>query len=233
MPGFLTGVRLPEEVERGAIGGPRFNTTVLELESGDEKRNMNWTQTRGEWDVGYGILLKFQADPTSARLDLDDIVHLFYVVGGRAFTFRFKDWLDFEVGQENGVDLANPQTIGFGDDSTTQFQVFKRYSVAGFTFDRTITKLVGSTTRVYLEGVLQTLTTDYTIDEDRGLVDFVTAPASTGGSGPGGEEVVAIRTEFDVHARLDTDDMKASIEMFNAGSWPNIPIVEVRGNGLD
>lgn len=230
--GFLTGVQLPTDIERGAIGGPRFNTTVLELDSGFEKRNINWSQTRGEWDVGYGLLLKFVEDPSSVKLDVDTLLHFFYSVNGKAFSWRFKDWSDFEIGMENGVDIDR-QFIGLGDDVTTQFQVFKRYQFGSApVFDRIITKLVDGTVRVYLDGVLQTEPGDYTADDDRGLINFVTAPASSGGTGPGGEELVEIRTEFDSHVRLDTDDLKISMEMFNAGAWPNIPVVELRGTGL-
>ena len=84
-----------------------------------------------------------------------------------------------------------------------------------------------------LDGILQNNPADYTIDADRGLFKLVTAPASTGGTGPGGEELLEFRCEFDVHVRLDTDDLKISLEMFNAGSWPNIPVIELRGNGID
>ena len=35
-------VQLPEEVERGAQGGPQFKTTVFTLSSGYEKRNVEW-----------------------------------------------------------------------------------------------------------------------------------------------------------------------------------------------
>jgi uncharacterized protein (TIGR02217 family) len=229
--GFLTGIQLPTDIERGAVGGPRFNTTVLELDSGFEKRNINWTQVRGEWDIGYGLMNKFRDDPADIQVDLDQLIHFFYAVQGRAFSWRFKDWSDFEIGMENGEDISR-QFLGFGDGSTLPFQVFKRYSFGSINYDRTITKLVGSTTRVYIEGALQTLTTDYTLDEDRGIVTFITAPAATGGSGPGGAEVIEIRTEFDVHVRFDTDDLKVNMAIFNAGSWPNIPIVEIRGTGL-
>lgn len=232
---LLVGVRLPEEIERGALGGPRFNTTVLSLDSGFEKRNQNWIDTRGEWDLGYGLLRKFQDDPLSVELDLDMLINLFYVAGGKAHSFRFKDFSDFEIGMENGVDLASPQLIGLGDDVTTQFQVFKRYSFPGgaTTHDRFLTKLVASTVRVYLDGALQTLTTHYTVDADRGNINMVTAPASTGGTGPGGEELLAIRCEYDVHVRFDTDALDVNMELFSAGSWPSFPIIELRENGLD
>lgn len=232
---LLVGVKLPEEIEKGALGGPRFNTSVLTLDSGFEKRNKNWIDTRGEWDIGYGLLKKFNADPLSIEVDLDQIVNLFYIANGMADSFRFLDFSDFEIGMENGVDLANPQTIGFGDDVITQFQVFKRYSFPGAvaTHDRFLTKLVESTVRVYLEGTLQTITTHYTVDADRGNINMVTAPASTGGSGPGGEEILAIRTEFENHVRFNTDALDVNMELFSAGSWPSFPIIELRENGLD
>ena len=231
---LLVGVRLPEEIERGAIGGPRFNTSVLTLDSGFEKRNVNWIDTRGEWDLGYGLLDKFRDNPASVEIDLDQIISMFYVANGMANSFRFMDFADFEIGMENGVDI-DAQAIGFGDDVLTTFQVFKRYSFpgAGVTQDRFLTQLVGSTVRVYLEGVLQTLTTHYTVDEDRGTILMVTAPASTGGSGPGGTEILSIRTEYDNHVRFNTDALDINMQIYNAGSWPTFPIIELRENGLD
>ena len=229
---FLPLVRLPEDIERGALGGPRFNTTVLELDSGFEKRNQNWQDTRGEYDVGYGLLLKYQEDPTNIQTDVSDLISFFYTVRGRAFSFRFKDWSDSEVGRENGTDIS-AQFIALGDDTTTVFQLFKRYAFGGSTpHDRTITKIVPGSEEIFLEGVLQTDPGDYTLDDDTGLLTFVTAPASTGGSGPLSEEVVTARFDFDVHGRLDIDDLKINMETFNAGSWPQVPLVELLGTGL-
>ena len=115
---FLPGVRLPTDIERGAIGGPRFNTTVLELDSGREKRNQNWQDTRGEWDVGYGLMTKYQEDPASVIADVDDLIHFFYTVRGMAFSFRFKDWSDYEVGTENLVNIT-AQFLLNGDDASS------------------------------------------------------------------------------------------------------------------
>lgn len=233
MTGFLTGVRLPPDVERGALGGARFNTSILELDSGFEKRNQNWSVPIGEWDVGFGLLLKYQDDPSSMKLDLDDLINFFYIVKGAAQSFRFKDWSDYEIGYQNGV-AVDAQFFGLGDDTTTVYNLFKRYSYSGFTFDRPLNKIVdNSTLQVFLDGVEQTIVTHYTVDYDRGTITWVTPPASTGGTGPGGEELVTIRAEFDVHARLDSDDLKVNMEIFNAGSWPNVPIRELRGNGID
>lgn len=226
---FFPGIRLPEEIERGAVGGPQFNTTVLTLASGFEKRNQEWSQPRFAWDIGYGLLRKFQADPLSTTLDVDQIIHIFYSVGGRANSFRFKDWSDFQIGRELSTDIP-AQTIGLGDDTTTVFQVFKTYTQGGFSFNRTVTKLVSGTVDILLDGVVQA--SGFTLDVDRGTVTFSTAPASTGGTGPSGEVVIALRCEFDVHVRFDTDDLQINMQTFNAGSLPSIPLVGLRGTGL-
>jgi len=239
---YLVGVRLNENIERGALGGARFNTSVLPQDSGFEKRNVNWSVPIAEFDIGFGLLIKFQLDPTDVQLDLDELINFFYIVQGMAFSFRFKDFSDFEIGLENGRTAGiSRQFLGLGDDVKTDFQIFKRYSFGGKTFDRLgLTKLVDNAkVELTVDGVLFTKVTsspvalEYTVDADRGLFKLGVAPLSTGGTGPGGEELLEFRCEFDLHMRLDTDDLKVNLEMFNAGSWPNIPILELRGNGID
>jgi len=236
---YLSGVRLDENIERGALGGTRFNTSVLELESGFEKRNINWSVPRAEFDIGFGLLLKFQQDPADTKVDVDQLINFFYVVNGKAHSFRMKDWSDYEIGYENGSTAGvGRQLLGLGDGTTTDFQIFKRYVVAGNVFDRTgLTKIVdNSKVELRKDGVLLTQgagPSQYVLDADRGLFKMNTAPAATGGTGPSGEELLEFRCEYDLHMRLDTDDLKINMEMFNAGSWPNIPCVELRGNGID
>jgi hypothetical protein len=54
MPGFHA-VRLPDNIAYGATGGPEFATTVMATGSGHEKRNVNWSEARGRWDVASGL----------------------------------------------------------------------------------------------------------------------------------------------------------------------------------
>ncbi len=105
-------VRLPDDIERGALGGPRFKTSVIALKSGFEKRNANWEQTRADWDIGYGLRRKSQFKAT---------LKFFYSRFGRERGFRFKDWLDFELDR---------QSIGLTDGSTATFQIFRKYADA-------------------------------------------------------------------------------------------------------
>ncbi len=236
---YLVGVRLNENVERGALGGARFNTSVLQMDSGFEKRNINWSVPISEFDLGFGLLLKFQVDPTDIQLDVDELINFFYIVNGKGHSFRMKDWSDFEIGYENGSTVGiSRQFLGLGDDVKTDFQIFKRYTFGGQTFDRTgLTKIVDNNKLIVTkDGVVVdkgVAGDEFTLDADRGLIKFNTAPASTGGTGPSSEELLEFRCEFDVHVRLDTDDLKINLEMFNAGSWPNIPVIELRGNGID
>ena len=197
----IVDVRLPDNVERGALGGPGFNTTVLVLSSGHEKRNQNWSMQRGSWDIGYGI---------ESKDDLTTVITFFHARVGRLFGFRFKDWSDFEIKTE--------QSIGTGDAAKTVFQIFKRYTSGAINFDRDITKLVSGTTKVFLNSVEQV--SGFTLNLVLGTVTFSVAP--------GAGVDVGVTCEFDVPVRFDTDKLDISMETFNAGSIPQIPIIELR-----
>jgi uncharacterized protein (TIGR02217 family) len=42
-------------VARGATDGPGFSTNVVTLGSGSERRNIQWANARGEWNISTGI----------------------------------------------------------------------------------------------------------------------------------------------------------------------------------
>ena len=85
MSGFHE-VRFPDNIAYGATGGPEFATTVVATGSGHEKRNVNWSEARGRWDVASG--LKKQAQ-------IDELIAFFRARRGKAYGFRFKDWTDY------------------------------------------------------------------------------------------------------------------------------------------
>ncbi len=211
-------VQLPSDIERGALGGPGFKTMVLVLTSGHEQRNIDWAKTRGSWDVGYGLL---KQDDVSLDATVDIILAFFYAREGRAHGFRFKDWSDFRVGDVDDPTNDN-QAIGTGNDSLTVFQIFKRYSSGGVDYDRDITAVVTGKFSVLIDDVVKTEGggADYTIDLLTGVVTFNSPPA--------GGEVVQVALEFDVPVRFDIDKMDINVEIFESGSWTNIPILEIR-----
>lgn len=199
-------VRLPVDVERGAKGGPGFNTTVIPLQSGKEQRNINWAQQRCSYDISYGI---------GTQQLYQDITKFFYIRRGKAYGFRFKDWADYQI--TAGV-------IGTGTGVLTEFQIVKVYSDDGGSYSRNIYKPVASTVQVYLNGVLQTLTTHYTLDANTGIITFVTPPSNG--------VVVTVTCEFDVPVRFDIDTLQTTMQWVEAGQVQAIPLVELRPEEL-
>jgi len=132
----------------------------------------------------------------------------FRVANGRANTFRFKDWSDFEATATEG------RFIDADDDSPPLvFQMVKRYMFGSYTFDRKIMLPVSGTVTV-------TGGTGASVNYSTGIVT-VSSGTPTGWAG-----------EFDVLARFDTDRMHAET-IDRSGDdliigWSSIPILEVR-----
>jgi uncharacterized protein (TIGR02217 family) len=149
MSGFHE-VRFPDNIAYGATGGPEFATTVVATGAGHEKRNVNWSEARGRWDVASG--LKKQAQ-------IDELIAFFRARRGKAYGFRFKDWTDYK---------ATGQLLGTGDDAQTQFQLVKHYPSGSVIEARTIAKPVAGTVKVYLDDVEQV--SGWSVDTTTGLV---------------------------------------------------------------
>jgi len=131
---FYDDLRLPDDVERGATGGPEFKTEITELFNGYEKRNIEWIMPKGSWNVGYGI----------QNIDnLEDVKAIFYIVQGRGHGFRFKDWSDYEF---------DSQVLDAVDGKTVDIQLIKSYDLSGISFIRDIKKPVNGTLSFDLNG---------------------------------------------------------------------------------
>ena len=199
-------VRLDEDVERAAQGGPGFFTTVLMLSSGYEKRNINWARARAKWELSYGV---------DTKENQEAVLAFFYARRGKAYGFRFKDWLDYQIGVDS---TDTPQEIATGDNSQTQFQVVRRYTDDIDTFDREVTRLVAGTVRVFLDSVEQGA--GWTVDVNTGVITFSGAPTMG--------QSIGVICEFDVPVRFDIDDLTLQPVHNEAFSFPSLPIIELR-----
>lgn len=198
--------RLPEEVERKAIGGPMFKTIVTTLFSGHEQRNISWSQARGEWDIGYGLSHLKEGKSQSY---LNEVIAFFYARRGMAIGFRFKDWTDFEL---------SDTTIGVGDGINDTFQAVKIYKEASTTaYVRTLNKIVSGTDVVKIDGAP---TAAYSIDYDTGAI-VMNSPPTLG-------QVITLACEFDVPVRFDIDKLDVVAYTQDAGLIQSIPLVEIR-----
>ena len=202
-------VRFPDNISRGARGGPERRTQIVELASGDEERNASWANSRRRYDAAYGIR---RAD------DLAAVVAFFEARNGRLYGFRWKDWGDYKSCLPSGMPAPADQGIGSGDGVITEFQLVKAYISGAQTWTRTVTKPVASTVVVALDGVAQA--TGWSVDTTTGRVTFTIAPT------PG--ITITAGFEFDVPVRFDTDMLDVTHDIERLGSITSIPLIEVR-----
>ena len=211
-------VEFPRNVRFGLAGGPSFSTTINAAYSGYEQRNQNWSQSLGKWTVD------FQARPGSG--DWERLHAFFLAVSGQADGFRLHWALDYATTDE---------LIGIGDGETKDFQLVKSYAIGGRYYVRKITKPVTAsattfdghtlpnTLKVYINGTLKTLTSDYTVS-DTGLVSFVNPP--------GGSASITADFEFHYPVRFASDDFQPLIEESDISdpliTASSIQLVEVR-----
>ena len=134
-------VRFPDNISRGARGGPERRTQIVELASGDEERNASWANSRRRYDVAYGIR---RAD------DLAAVISFFEARNGRLHGFRFKDWGDHKSCLPSGTPSPTDHAIDSGDGTTTAFQLVKRYASGAQSWTRTIAKPVAGSVRIAL-----------------------------------------------------------------------------------
>ena len=202
-------VRFPDDISRGARGGPERRTQIVELASREEERNASWANSRRRYDVAYGIR---RAD------DLAAVVAFFEARNGRLHGFRFKDWADYKSGLPSQAISPTDQEIGTGNGSLTEFALLKRYSSGAQSWTRAIAKPVAGSVRVALGGVEQM--TGWTVDTTTGVITFDTAPAA-------GVPVTA-GFAFDVAVRFDTDALDVTLDLERLGSITSIPLLEIR-----
>ena len=197
-------IQLDPQVSYGVQGGPMFKTTILTLSSGFERRNIDWSQARGQWDIAYGI---------RTQSEMDGVRSLFMACMGRAAGFRFKDWGDYNIVQ---------QQIGTTDGATAAFQIYKTYTTIAGSFNRTINKPVAGTVNVWINNVPGVLGTDFTVDTTTGIITLLAPHVATTGV------AISVAAQFDVPVRFDSDHFAPSLVDFNAFDWKDIVIVELR-----
>lgn len=194
-------VRLPEEIERDAVGGPTFNTSIATTNTGIEIRNQNWTRQRHVWQISYGL-----EDVTDGSSQVAELIEFFYARKGRARGFLFKDWTDYNLVDEQ---------IGTGNGTQTIFQIIKNYSSGAVTYSRKITRVVSGTLVVKVNDVV---TGAYSLSSLGVLT--LTTPPTAGHS-------VKVTCEFDIPVRFDNDDLNLRAVQPNVMSVEELTLVEL------
>jgi len=204
-------VRFPASLSFGSVGGPERRTDIVTLANGFEERNTPWAHSRRRYDAGLGM---------RSLEDVEKLIAFFEARRGQIYGFRWKDWSDYKSGSASGETAFRDQVIAVGDGHETEFALIKIYRSGEFSYSRPIVKPVQGSVRIGIEQDEMREGVDYEVDESTGVVTFVHPPAET-------VEITA-GFEFDVPVRFDTDRIQTSVASFQAGTVPNVPVVEVR-----
>ncbi len=204
-------IRFPPSLSFGSVGGPERRTEVVTLANGYEERNTPWAHSRRRYDAGVSM---------RSLDDIDTLIAFFEARQGQLYGFRWKDWADYKSCQPSADPARGDQLLGWGDGTTTEFQLIKTYQSGTFSYARPIQKPVAGSVKIGLQGDALVETVHYEVDLTSGIVRFFTAPAE-------GADITA-GFEFDVPVRFDTDRVQTSVASFQAGDMPSVPVVEVR-----
>jgi hypothetical protein len=233
--------RFPLQISFGAVGGPEFFTMVSTSGGGHEQRDVKWTNARRKWDVAHGL---------KDQEDLDELMAFFLARQGKGYPYRFRDWIDFcsdmtnLIGADAGygspedpdtlppIGVLTPVTVldvdgDVPDGIEVDFQLRKTYDGGGgITVSRDVTHPVSDVdgVRIFIDAVEQDNPTDYSYDDETGIVTFTSAP--------GVGEVVTADFFFDVPVRFDVDAMPVSITHFDTHDWDAIDVIELRPESL-
>ncbi|PVE25554.1 TIGR02217 family protein [Microvirga sp. KLBC 81] len=203
-------VRFPLDVSLGSRGGPVRRTDIVTLASGREHRNSRWASSRRRYDAGLGV----------RTVDaLHAVIAFFEERRGKLYGFRFRDRTDWRSGPPSKEPTPLDQRIGTGDGTTKTFQLVKTYGSSFAPYVRAITKPVGGSVKVAVNGVEQEVGSAFNCDPTTGLVTFAEAP-------PAGV-VITAGFAFDVPVRFDTDELDIDLSTFEAGGIPQIPLIEI------
>jgi uncharacterized protein (TIGR02217 family) len=197
-------VHLPEEIESGALVGPRFSTSVISMQGGKEQRNSEWDQERLTANIAYGLMRKVDEAEIANSFQL--IMNFYRARRGRWRGFRFKDWSDYEFNQNVLVPM---------DDTGLRFQVGKWYDE----YFRAITRPVPGTLFVSIGGDPPSSEGNGWTLDPLGVIKLADRPFA---------DVVIETGEFDVPMRFDTDVMQVNLEWAEAGSISSIDLIQIR-----
>ena len=205
---FIESPRFPESISYGSRGGPGYQTTIVVMKSGNESRNVDWSYPLHDYDAAFGI---------KTQDDLETVLEHFHVVAGRAYGFRYKDWLDYKSVHTNQTPAATDQLLGTGDGNETDFQLIKTYVRGSYSRERIITKPVSGTVLVALNDVAQG--SGWSVDTTTGIISFTTAP--------GNGVTVKAGFEFDLPCRFNIDRISIQLEDYRQAA-AQVPIFETR-----
>lgn len=199
----------PPRLSFGIECDPEWEVEVTTTRAGFENRNLDWTDARHNYDASFAI---------RTATDHQEIRTHFHKARGKFHTFPLLDPLDNSCTVEQGIVVE-------GDESDVgTYQLFKRYGSGEFAYDRKITRPFD--VAVYVFDVLQTEDSDYTLDDETGIITLI-SPSTDHMA-----EDITWSGSFYVPCRYDTTKLPVRITNKSHGEFlvssDSVPIVEVK-----
>jgi uncharacterized protein (TIGR02217 family) len=198
--------RLSDRIERGAVFGPMWSTTLPQARGGAEYPNRNWTYPLHGGDIAMAL---------RTNADFEAVRAMFYNVYGMTDCFRFRDWSDYQLTQTNS-------SLVFITGST--WQINRVYSIGSCSFVRPILKIADSPAAVIYRNrasVISVATSS--VATSTGIATI---------SGHVGGDTYTCVGQFDVPVRFGVDIMRAENVQSGAADflmrWSAVPIIERR-----
>ena len=221
---FLETTRLPTSLSAWLVGGRNFETIVVETYGGLEYREQPWQYPRGVWSITEALRA---AEEAGQGYGVRSLLNFFMNGQGRFNGFRVKVPND---NSDNGDGVLG--TTGLAVASTTAYQMFKNYVTGSVSYQGIVLKPIATVIdthgafpdvliKVYNNGVLQTISADYTINTATGLVTFTSQPTIG--------HTLTWTGSYDISCRFGDDAPQIGLDPGGAlSSWPNLNIVELK-----
>lgn len=213
---YNPNVIFPETISRGAEFSVGYDTHILELESGFEKR----VPRMAPWGRRTYNFSRNSCTAADARV----LRNFFILRRGATESFKFKDWSDFATTVTGYADDDNP--VDFTDVdlqfiSGTSYQCVKTISDSGGSVVRPIDKIKASTFRVGVNGT-EIFSPNYTLDAETGIVTI------TGSIGPLTNVTAGFHFYTVVRFADDTDKSFAITvaETYTNSAVPSVTLIE-------
>lgn len=188
----------------GSVSGVQYNTDVVTMNSGFERRNSRWHSGYRRFDLRIGPI----------RLqEMARIKSFFEARHGRLHGFWFRDWIDNHTGDTEPS--PNDEILTPADESRKYFKLFKTNAAGAKRIVRP--ELKGF--RLAIDGVEKQEGRDYTVNIQNGAV-YLAQPL-------GLTEQLTAGFWFYIPVRFDTDFLAIELVSFETAKIASLPLVEL------
>lgn len=187
----------PESISMKSSYIIEYNTIINKSKNGNELRISNYD---------YPLLSYNVINDIKTKKELENIINFFKLVKGRAYGFKFKDWLDYK---------ATNQNIAVADGEQKEFQLIKTYNINNRVQIRKITKPKQVSIFVNNQNIIENININYS----NGIITFNTPPKK--------DTIISASFEFYVPVRFDNDKIEIVMKNEKVGEIKDLKIVEL------